>query len=98
MNFEWDENKNKANIIKHGISFEDAKLIFNDTVLTQLDTRFDYKEIRRISIGNINGTIIATIVHTPRNGNIRIIFARKAKKYEKQSYIEFVTRGSHETK
>ena len=97
MNFEWDENKNKANIIKHGISFEDAKLIFNDTVLTQIDTRFNYQEIRKISIGNIDGTIITTVVHTPRNSNIRIISARIADKKERKAYNNFLKGEKNET-
>ena len=98
MSFEWDDNKNKTNTIKHGISFEEAKLIFDDTVLTKIDSRFDYKELRKVSIGNINGTIITTVIHTARNSNIRIISARKAKKYEKKSYIEFLKRGPNEVK
>lgn len=28
--FEWDENKNQANIKKHGISFHEAETVFND--------------------------------------------------------------------
>ncbi|WP_198648844.1 BrnT family toxin [Cyanothece sp. BG0011] len=30
MEFEWDEQKNQTNIIKHGISFQEAKEIFKD--------------------------------------------------------------------
>jgi uncharacterized DUF497 family protein len=30
MKFEWDENKNKRNRNKHGISFDEAKKVFND--------------------------------------------------------------------
>ena len=30
VRFEWDETKNRANVVKHGISFETAKLIFED--------------------------------------------------------------------
>ncbi len=48
--FEWDEKKNKTNIEKHGISFETASLIFDGTVLTWLDDRKHYGEIRKHSI------------------------------------------------
>ena len=37
MNFEWDENKNKLNQQKHGISFEEVKTIFNDPLALSFD-------------------------------------------------------------
>ena len=37
MEFEWDEEKNKVNLSKHGISFDEAKQIFSGPVLTFLD-------------------------------------------------------------
>ncbi|NEO52386.1 MAG: BrnT family toxin [Okeania sp. SIO3B5] len=76
--FEWDENKKQQNIRKHGISFEEATEIFYGIVFTIIDERYNYGEIREISIGAIQGLIIITVVHTERNGNIRIISARKA--------------------
>ena len=49
MRFEWDENKNRSNISKHGIDFEQAKKIFEDpNLLTYEDARFSYGEIREI--------------------------------------------------
>lgn len=30
MEFEWDEAKAEANIAKHGVSFEEAKTVFDD--------------------------------------------------------------------
>jgi uncharacterized DUF497 family protein len=53
MEFEWDENKNRQNLNKHGISFEEAQEIFFGIVFTSIDERFDYDEIREISIGAI---------------------------------------------
>ncbi|HJD31180.1 MAG TPA: BrnT family toxin, partial [Candidatus Eisenbergiella stercorigallinarum] len=37
INFEWDENKNKINIQKHGISFEEARTVFYDTEAIVID-------------------------------------------------------------
>jgi len=42
MEYEWNEEKNKNNIRKHGIDFIDIKEIFNYPMLTALDTRHDY--------------------------------------------------------
>jgi len=92
MKFEWDPNKNKSNIKKHGISFEKASLIFEGVVMTKIDDRFDYKEVRKVSVGISSGIAILAVVHTDRNDNIRIISARRANKNEKKSYINFTNR------
>ncbi len=94
MKFEWDENKNRENIKKHGISFERARSIFDYKVLTRIDDRFDYGEIREISLGLIEGMTIIAVVHTEREDKTRIISARKANKEEKEVYNEF-TRKNH---
>lgn len=90
--FEWDEKKNQQNFKKHGIRFEEAQEIFNDIVFTALDERFDYEEDREISIGTIRGVVVVTVVHTERNGNIRIISARKATPKERRTYYEYLIR------
>ncbi len=48
MKFEWDEEKNKENIRKHGFDVADAWEIFELPVLAALDTREDYGEDRLI--------------------------------------------------
>ena len=53
MTFEWDPIKNKANLEKHGIAFEEAMLIFEGPVLTRVDNRIAYGEVREISVGEI---------------------------------------------
>ncbi len=90
--FEQDENKNQQNIRKHGISFEEATEIFYGIVFTVIDERYNYGEIRQISTGAIQGIIIITVVHTERNGNIRIISARKATPKERKIYYDYLTR------
>ena len=89
--FEWDENKNQQNIRKHGIRFEEAAEIFYGIVFTVIDERYNYGEIREISTGAIQGVIIITVVHTERNGNIRIISARKATLKEQKIYYDYLT-------
>ena len=86
MQFEWDEEKNQANIRKHGIDFNDAIDIFNHPMLTALDDREDYEEDRWISIGWLYA-IVGVVVYTERRGDvIRIISARKATRQELQRY------------
>ena len=83
MEFEWDENKNAANIKKHGIAFEDASKIF---LRQRIEKRSDRAGERRyITIGEVNNRIIA-VVYTPRGNKFRIISARKVRKNEERKY------------
>lgn len=94
MNYEWDAAKNVVNQIKHGISFEEARQIFEGDVLTGVDSRRDYGETRYISIGAIEGLIVIAVVHTDRNGIVRIISARLANRRERQKYHDHLRRSS----
>ena len=91
MEFEWDKSKNRQNKQKHGISFKEAQEIFNGIVFTAIDDRFDYGEIREISIGVIGGIVIVTVAHTERQGKIRLISARKATPKERRQYNEYLS-------
>lgn len=90
--FQWDENKNKINLEKHGIDFQEAKLIFDDEKkVVGEDNRKDYGETRYIRVGQFssqtqNKNLTLVVVYTERDGEIRIISARKANKKEKKQY------------
>ena len=92
MEFEWDEDTNRANIAKHGIDFEQALAVFNDPCLVSLmDDRFEYGEVREVSVGQMllvtqRQTLIVVVVHTERDGVTRLISARKATKQERRLY------------
>lgn len=90
MKYEWDEQKRESNITKHKIFFELAIEIFDDCcALTSYDMRKEYGEIREITIGKTyDGVLILVVVHTDRNGKIRIISARRANKNEREMYNE----------
>ncbi|EKS36974.1 MULTISPECIES: BrnT family toxin [Afipia] len=81
--FEWDGDKNRRNIEKHGIDFEDAVDIFDGPLLLYRSDRNN--EERWIAIGKSNNHVIA-VIFTWRNDIIRIISARSARKNEKESY------------
>ena len=90
MEFEWDENKNRENIKKHGISFEEATAIFERPIWTRVDDRHDYGEVREVSIGDIGNFVIVVVAHTERNNKTRIISARKATPKERRRYYEYL--------
>ena len=91
IEFEWDENKNRNNIEKHGIDFSDAISAFDYHYLQRIDDRFEYGETRYILLGRLNdGTIV--LVYTKRHDQIRIISARQANKNERKAYQEIQDR------
>lgn len=93
MEFEWDEEKNNKNIIKHGIDFVDVTLAFDHPIIECEDTRKNYKEKRFIGIGVIRDIEIV-IAYTLRNERVRIISARRAGKDERKNYRSIYPRHS----
>jgi len=89
MEFEWDAAKAARNLKKHGVSFEDAELVFYDPGrIETYDERGDYGEDRWATIG-LAYTAILYVVYTVRHENtIRFISARKANADERKQYSE----------
>lgn len=86
MEFEWDDQKNRQNITKHGVSFATACRIFEGPVISWADDRKDYGEPRHHSIGQIEGVVVLAVIHTPRVGKTRLISARPANRSERKRY------------
>ena len=91
MIFEWDEEKNKANVKKHGIDFETAAHVFKDkNRIEYYDIVHSVFEDRYITIGEIDEVLIVIlVVYTERSDAIRIISARKATKQERRAYYDY---------
>lgn len=94
MQFEWDEIKNRQNQQKQGVSFEQAKNVFDDPLhLSFLDKRFSYFEERWITVGATQDTqllVVANLFFSDSGEEIiRIISARKATNLERQQYEHF---------
>ena len=87
MQFEWDDQKNEQNILKHDFDFEDAPEVFSGPILKVLDTRQDYGENRWVGIGFL-GTQFVVIAFTRRAQIIRIISMRKATQHERHKFEE----------
>ena len=85
--FEWEPQKAKSNIEKHGVSFEEASTAFQDTLSLAIDDPLhSIDEERVVLIGMSNKNRLLVVVHTERGDNIRIISARKATKEERKNY------------
>jgi len=96
LSFEWDDEKNAANIRNHGIDFLDAALIFENPILEALDDREDYGELRYVALG-LSGDMVLQVVYTLRESTvggetggeediIRLISARRANRYDTEKY------------
>jgi uncharacterized protein len=86
--FEWDDEKAKANLAKHGVSFEQAREAFGDPFgLELIDDRFEYGEERLILIARAQSRFL-TVVYVERDQTHRVISARPSSKAEQDAYFE----------
>ena len=81
--FEWDEDKSRTNLIKHGIDFEDASEVFYGPIILRSSNRLN--EERWIAIGKSHGRIVS-VIFTRRKQLIRIISARHPRPNEERAY------------
>lgn len=89
--FEWDTAKVRSNLAKHGVSFEAARLVFDDPLaLDRLEGGGGHGEVRCIVTGVANG-ILLTVVHTERGARTRIISARRATRHEQRERYDSQT-------
>jgi Uncharacterized protein conserved in bacteria len=89
INFEWSSKKAKANLAKHGVSFEEAATVFEDTAaLIYPDPQHSDDELREFIIGySLQGRILL-VCFTERTHATRIINARQPDKNERRTYEE----------
>jgi hypothetical protein len=95
MRFEWNQEKNRLNQLKHrGIAFESAALVFDDPHVIFRKDRIVSGEQRWHAIGAAEGAVLLVVhVYRMENGNgeeenVRIISAREANKRERRIYIQ----------
>ena len=87
LTFEWDEEKSKRNVRKHGVAFEEAKTVFNDPfAITIGDPDHSLSEERFLDIGMSAKGRISIVWYTGRRDNIRVIGCRKAAQSERRTY------------
>ena len=84
MEFEFDEQKSKANKAKHGIDFTEAQALWEDVDLLEIPARTD-DEPRTVVIGRIGEKHWSAII-THRGERIRIISVRRSRSEERELY------------
>mgnify|MGYP002509157496 CR=1 FL=1 len=91
IKLEWDKNKNEINKAKHGLSFEEAREVFeDDNAILFDDPDHSVGEERFLIIGMVKSSKICIVSHCYKDSNniIRIISAREATKNERKIYQE----------
>jgi uncharacterized DUF497 family protein len=91
LRFEWDEAKSLANQHKHGVSFEEAALVFRDPLQVSIQDRIDKGEVRWQTFGVVGGIMLLLVAHTFQEDDspeavVRIISARQANRKERRFY------------
>jgi len=96
IRFVWDDNKNRANQRKHGVSFEFAAQVFLDPLHVSIHDRMENGERRWQTFGLVDGFPLLIVAHTTTESDvdgdaveiIRIISARRANRHERRRYEE----------
>jgi uncharacterized protein len=87
VEFEWDPDKERSNIERHGVDFTEAATVFGDPLeLTISDLDHSVGEFRFLSIGHSSFNRILVVSYTEREDRIRIISARTASPQERRQY------------
>lgn len=84
IQFEWDDKKSSSNKTKHGIAFDTAKDLWNDSNRVEIETPYPIEE-RTILIGKVKNKLW-TAIFTQREDTVRIISVRRARKRETKLY------------
>ena len=87
----WDEKKSRANLKKHGVSFESAQLVFDDPLHATRQDRVVVGELRWQTNGMVGGVVVLLVAHTWHEDeageeHIQIVSARRALKNERKAY------------
>jgi len=88
-NFEWDPDKGKKNLEKHGVSFGEASTAFGDPFsMNMADPDHSEGEERYIVMGMSDRYRLLVVSYTDRSPRTRIISARLATRSEREQYEE----------
>ena len=89
VHFVWDPKKANANETKHAVAFAEATMVFADPfAVTFPDPDHSLYEHRYITVGMSDAGRILIVSHTDREGDVRIISARKTTRSERKFYEE----------
>lgn len=89
IRFEWDERKNKANMLKHGLSFEEAQTVFFDDdglLIADVGHSEDEERFLLLGLSVVGKSLVVCHCYREADTVIRLISARKASRSEQADY------------
>jgi uncharacterized protein len=87
MQFEWDRDKARRNLLKHRVSFDEAVTVFYDPLAATVDdSDHSIGERRCLTIGHSARERLLVVAHTERGTGVRIISARRATAGERKRH------------
>ncbi len=86
MRYSWSQEKNRRNLVRHGIAFEDAQRIFEGPTVEKVDDHFDYAETRVYAVGLVNGLEITVVYSDENDDERRNISAWRTEPHERRYY------------
>ena len=87
MQFEWDQEKAKRNLKKHGVSFEEAVTVFYDPLSATFDDPdHSVGEYRYVTIGFSSRNRLIVVAHGEGGDSLRVISARPATAHERKKH------------
>jgi uncharacterized DUF497 family protein len=84
--FCWDDDKAALNVDKHGVSFESATYVFDDSMRLEQEDVFAQGERRNVVIGKVDGVLLTVVYASLEEELYRIISARAATAHERRAY------------
>ena len=89
MEFKWDDKKAAANLADHGVSFDEAKTVFDDPLYVDFyDPDHSYDEHRFLFVGESRQGRLLIVSYTERGNAVRLISAREVTLAERKAYEE----------
>ncbi|MCG8365719.1 MAG: BrnT family toxin [Pseudanabaenales cyanobacterium] len=89
MQFGWNDDKAASNLSKHGVSFEEAKTVFDDPLYVDFyDPDHSENENRYLIVGESDRGRLLIVSYTERGNSIRLISAREVTRNERKAYEE----------
>ena len=86
VDYQWNQDKARVNLKKHGVDFADAVGVFADPLALTIEDMDSLEESRWITLGADFLGRLLVVVYTYRGEDIRIISARKVTKKERDCY------------
>ena len=86
MPLQYDPSKAAANLKKHGVSFADSEGVLSDPLAVTIEDSDAEGEPRFVAIGLGSAGEVLVVVCTEREGDFRLISARRPTPQERKHY------------